>query len=74
MINHENERRQQLLDQASRGAIDRRGVIRLIGTVGAMNLIPQIAADAAFAAGEVQRGKCAALRGSYDYIIVGAGV
>jgi choline dehydrogenase len=45
----------------------------LIGAVGVANLPSSIAADTAFAAGEVQKANRAALRGSYDYIIVGAG-
>jgi choline dehydrogenase len=74
MINHENERRQLVLDQIFRGAIDRRGLLRLVGAASAANLLGSIAADAAFAAGDVQRANRAAPRGSYDYIIVGAGV
>ena len=73
MINQENERRQRLLDQISRGSINRRSLIRLIGTASATSLLASIAADTAFAAGDVQAANRAALRGSYDYIIVGAG-
>ncbi len=64
MINRETERREQVLDKISNGAIDGRGLTTMANP---------IAADASFVAGEVQRTNRAALRGSYDYVIVGAG-
>src|SRR6266478_1680464 len=64
MINRETERREQVLDKISNGAIDGRGLTTMANP---------IAADASFVAGEVQGTNRAALRGSYDYVIVGAG-
>jgi hypothetical protein len=70
MINHETERREQVLDKIS---IDGRGLNTMTGTASAASLLNPITADAAFVAGEVQRTNRAALRRSCDYVIVGAG-
>ncbi len=64
MINRETERREQVLDKISNGAIDGRGLTTMANP---------ITADASFGTAEVQRTNRAALRGSYDYVIVGAG-
>jgi len=73
MKNRDNERRQQALDRISRGEIDRRSFISMIGAAGIGSLLGPLAADTAFAAGDVQIANRAGLRPSYDYIIVGAG-
>jgi hypothetical protein len=71
MINHENELRQEALDQTSNGAIDGRGLDTISGTASAASLLNPTTADAAFVAGEVQRTNRATLRGSYDCVIMG---
>ena len=73
MKNRDNERRQQVLDRISRGEIDRRSFISMLGAAGIGSLLGPLAADTAFAAGQVQIANRAGLRPSYDYIIVGAG-
>jgi choline dehydrogenase len=73
MINNQNERRQQVLDRISRGEIDRRTFISMVGAAGIGSLFASLETDKAFAAGETQTANRAALRPSYDYIIVGAG-
>ncbi len=70
MINQENELRQEALDQTSNGAIDGRGHAGMKATDSAASLLNPITANAAVVAGEVQRTNRAALRGSYDYVIV----
>jgi len=73
MINIQNERRQQVLDQISRGEIDRRSFISMVGAAGVGRLLGSLATESAFAAGEVQSENRGGLRPAYDYVIVGAG-
>ena len=73
MINDESERREHAPNRISNDAIDGRGLTVVTGTASAASLHNPTTADAAFVAGEVQRANRAALRSSYDYIIVGAG-
>jgi hypothetical protein len=71
MTHHEDERRQQVADQISNSAIDGRDLAAT--TADAASPPDPITEVAALVAGEVQRTNRAALRGSYDYVIVGAG-
>ena len=72
MIDSANEAAEKLLDLAATHRLDRRMLLRA-AALGLAAAISPIALDEALAAGDNQRGKRAALRNSYDYIIAGAG-
>lgn len=73
MIKVKNEAQQLLLDQVATGRLDRRRFLSMVrGIAGAAVLAPSLV-DHVFAAGQNQRENQAALRPSYDYIVIGSG-
>ena len=73
MIDASSEARQTLLDQVAAGRLGRRAFLSIAGAAGlAGGLVPGLA-DQAVAAGETQAANRAALKSSYDYVVVGAG-
>jgi choline dehydrogenase len=73
MIDISSEARQTLLDQAAIGRLNRRKFLAIASAAGLAGALAPGFADQAFAAGETQAANRAALRTSYDYILVGAG-
>jgi choline dehydrogenase len=73
MIDISSEARQTLLDQAATGRLHRRYFLALASLAGLAGALAPGLVDQAFAAGETQAANRATLRGSYDYIVVGAG-
>jgi choline dehydrogenase len=73
MIDISSEARQTLLDQAAIGRLHRRNFLAIAGAAGLAGALAPRLVDQAFAAGETQAANRAALRASYDYIVVGAG-
>ena len=73
MIDKSSEARQALLDQAATGRLHRRNFLSLASAAGLAGAFAPGLVDQAFAAGETQTANRAALRASYDYIVVGAG-
>jgi choline dehydrogenase len=73
MIYISSEARQTLLDQAAMGRLNRRNFLYIASAAGLAGALAPSLLDQAFAAGETQAANRAALRASYDYIVVGAG-
>ena len=73
MIDIASEARQTLLDQAAIGRLNRRNFLAVASAAALAGTLAPGLADQAFAAGETQTANRAALRSSYDYIVVGAG-
>lgn len=73
MINRRQEVVQTLLDQASRGTLDRRALLSRAGAAGVVGLLAPEAVGNAVAAGANQTENRDALKASYDYVVVGAG-
>ncbi|WP_260703589.1 GMC family oxidoreductase [Edaphobacter flagellatus] len=73
MINARNEAQQFLLDQVATGRLDRRKFLSLAGGFAGSTMLASSLVEHAFAAGQNQRENQAALRASYDYIVVGSG-
>jgi choline dehydrogenase len=73
MIDAASEARQTLLDQVATGCMSRRGLLSIAGAAGLAGGLAPGLVDQAVAAGEAQSANRAALKSSYDYIVVGAG-
>jgi choline dehydrogenase len=73
MINPDAERAQSLLDALERGVLSRRRFLELLQAAGLSAALGGPAVAAASAAGSNQRAQRRSLKGSYDYIVVGAG-
>ena len=72
MIDRKQETVQALVDQASRGALDRRTLLSLASALGVASLVGPSLIDGALAAGANQAGN-RELKAAYDYVVVGAG-
>jgi choline dehydrogenase len=68
-----SEYSQTLLDHVASGRLGRRGLFSLLGAAGLVACGSGAAAEHAVAAGENQNRNRAQRKGSYDYIVVGAG-
>jgi choline dehydrogenase len=73
MTRKKSEETQVLLDRAASGQLTRRGFLTLAGAAGATTLLTGGLIEQAFAAGENQARNQTQLKGTYDYIVVGAG-
>src|SRR5450432_1608638 len=73
MQHNANEYAQGLLDQLATGRLSRRQFFALASAAGLMACHSSPATDHAASAGEVQTRNQAHPKGSYDYIVVGAG-
>jgi choline dehydrogenase len=73
MIDISSEARQTLLDQAAMGRLHRRNFLSIASAAGLAGALAPGLVDQAFVAGEAQAANRAALRASYDYIVVGGG-
>jgi choline dehydrogenase len=73
MIDLPSEARQTLLDQAAIGRLPRQDLHAVASAAGLADTLHAGHVDQALAAAEVQAANRAALRASYDYIVVGAG-
>jgi len=72
-IRADQEAAQSLLDQAARGRLNRRDVLKALGKLGGLALIGSEALEAALAAGEVQAKLAAAPADAFDLIVIGGG-
>ena len=73
MINRHNEAQQLLLDQVATGRLDRRKFLSLAGGFVGTAMLASATVEQAFAAGQNQHENQAALKASYDYIVIGSG-
>jgi choline dehydrogenase len=73
MTDISSEARHALLDRAANGRLDRRSFLAIASAAGLAGALAPDLVHQAFAAGETQAANRAALRASYDYIVVGAG-
>ena len=73
MIDRKQETAQALVDQASRGALDRRALLSLASALGVASLVGPGLIDGALAAGANQASNRERLQAAYDYVVVGAG-
>jgi choline dehydrogenase len=73
MIDISSETRQTLLDQAAMGRLHRRNFLSIASAAGLAGALAPGLVEQAFVAGEAQAANRAALRASYDYIVVGGG-
>lgn len=72
-MSNSSETIQALLDQAAIGRLSRRQFLDIASAAGITVALPGGAVEQALAAGEVQSVNRTKLKGSYDYIVVGAG-
>ena len=73
MIDPASEARQTLLDRLAAGRLGRRAFLSMAGAAGLAGALSAGQVGQAIAAGETQTANRAALKASYDYIVVGAG-
>ena len=73
MINVRNEAQELLLDQVATGRLDRREFLSMVRGLAGAAVLASPLVEHAFAAGQSQRENQAALRASYDYIVIGSG-
>ena len=73
MTRNKSEETQVLLDRAASGRLTRRGFLALAGAASAASFLGGGVVEEALAAGENQARNQSRIKGSYDYIVVGAG-
>ena len=73
MTRNKSEETQVLLDRAASGQLTRRRFLTLAGAAGAASLLTGGIMEQALAAGENQARNQSRIKGSYDYIVIGAG-
>jgi choline dehydrogenase len=72
-MNNSAELNQRLLDKLASGRLNRRNFLSAVGASGIVAGLSRAAVGQAIAASENQQVNRAAIKGAYDYIVVGAG-